>query len=231
MPVFQLTDELVFPPPHLADADGLLAVGGDLSEKRLLLAYSMGIFPWYSDDSPILWWSPDPRLILIPDRLKVSRSLRQIIRKGIFTVTMDTAFEEVVMKCASIRRKSQQGTWITDEMVEAYTRLHLSGHAHSVESRREGKLVGGLYGVALGRVFFGESMFAEEANASKVAFVFLVEKLRTEGYRVVDCQITTSHLKSLGAEEVRRSRFLAMLKEAIGSRGSREFRGRRPLQG
>jgi len=192
-----------------------LAVGGDLSKDRLLLAYSMGIFPWYSDGSPILWWSPDPRLVLIPEDLKVSRSLSQMIKKGIFSVTMDTAFDRVIRNCAEVNRKRQQGTWITEEMIGAYISLHCAGYAHSVESWDSGELVGGLYGIALGKAFFGESMFAIKNNASKVAFVTLVEYLKKLNFSFVDCQVTTEHLKSLGAKEVDRKKFLQMLKEAL----------------
>jgi len=215
MPVFRLTKELLFPPPALAEEDGLLAVGGDLSKDRILLAYSRGIFPWYSDGSPILWWSPDPRLVLIPGELKVSRSLSQVIKKGVFNVTMDTAFERVIRNCAEINRKGQQGTWITEEMIKAYISLHSAGYAHSIETWDSGELVGGLYGIALGKAFFGESMFAIKSNASKVAFVTLVEYLKKLDFSFVDCQVATEHLKSLGAKEVDRKKFLQMLKQAL----------------
>jgi leucyl/phenylalanyl-tRNA--protein transferase len=162
MPVFRLTDDLIFPPPELADDNGLLAVGGDLSVERLLLAYSMGIFPWYSDGDPILWWSPDPRPILLPGELKVSRSLRQTIKKGIYTITMNRAFEAVIRSCSSIRRSQDEGTWITEEMIDAYIRLHKAGYALSVEAWDGDELAGGLYGVILGKAFFGESMFAKK---------------------------------------------------------------------
>ncbi len=215
MPVFRLTDEIVFPPPDLAEDEGLLAIGGDLSEQRLLLAYSMGIFPWYSDCSPILWWSPDPRLILLPEGLKISRSLRQTIKKGIFEVTMDRAFDSVIRNCASAQRKDERGTWITDEMIEAYILLHNSGYAHSVESWVDGEIAGGLYGVALGSAFFGESMFARKSNASKVAFVTLVQQLHRWEFSLIDCQINTLHLRSFGAHEIPRKEFLKMLKTAL----------------
>lgn len=214
MPVFQLSDELIFPPPHLAEKSGLLAVGGDLSEHRLLLAYSMGIFPWYSEGDPVLWWSPDPRLVLFPDELKISRSLRQTINKGIFEVTMDRAFESVIKKCAEVRENGE-GTWITGEMMDAYIRLHHSGFAHSVESWFEGELAGGLYGVSLGSAFFGESMFAKKTDASKVAFVSLVHHLIHSDCTLIDCQITTKHLVSLGAREIPRREFLKKLKAAL----------------
>lgn len=215
MPVFQLSDKLIFPPPELSEDDGLLAVGGDLSEQRLLLAYSMGIFPWYSEGYPILWWSPDPRLVLRPDELKVSRSLRQVIKKGIYTVKMDTAFEEVIRNCAGLRRNGDDGTWLTVEMIEAYIRLHKAGYAHSIESWHEGELAGGLYGIALGGAFFGESMFTKKSNASKVAFVILVQQLTGWGFRIIDCQVTTPHLLSLGAREIPRAEFMTILKQAL----------------
>ena len=215
MPVFRLTKELIFPNPELSEEDGLLAVGGDLSEDRILLAYSMGIFPWYSDGPPVLWWSPDPRLVLIPAELKISRSLRQVINKGLFTIKMDTAFAEVIRNCAVIRREGQQGTWITEEMIGAYIRLHHAGYAHSIESWQDGELVGGLYGIALGKAFFGESMFAKKSSVSKIALVALAEYLRALDYSFIDCQVTTEHLKSLGAREVPRREFLRMLKEAL----------------
>lgn len=211
MPVFQLSEKLVFPPPELAEEDGLLAAGGDLSEGRLVLAYSMGIFPWYSDGSPILWWSPDPRLVLMPEELHISRSLRQTIKKGVFTITKDTVFPEVIKSCAA----RAEGTWLTDEMLEAYIRLHNSGYAHSVESWHKGKLAGGLYGVALGGIFFGESMFANKTDASKVALVALVRHLIKGGFKIIDCQVETRYLKSLGAREISRSEFTGRLKEAL----------------
>lgn len=214
MPVYRLPEELVFPPPHLADESGLLAVGGDLSESRLLLAYSMGIFPWYSEGDPVLWWSPDPRLILFPEELKISRSLRQTIKKGIFTVTMDRAFEPVIRNCASVHRKNNGNTWITDDMISAYLHLHRAGYAHSIESWIDNELAGGLYGVSLGSAFFGESMFAKKSNASKVAFVALVQQLVKWKFTLIDCQVPTPHLLRLGACEIERSKFLEMLRSA-----------------
>lgn len=215
MPVFRLPDEHIFPPPDLAEDNGLLAVGGDLSEPRLLLAYSMGIFPWYSENDPILWWSPDPRLVLFPDELKISRSLKQTINKHIFTVTIDKAFEEVIKNCASVHRKDDGDTWITDEMIEAYTRLYHSGFAHSVEVWSERKLVGGLYGVSIGSAFFGESMFTQKSNASKISFAALVQQLVRWDFSLIDCQISTPHLIRLGAREIPRTEFLSMLKSAL----------------
>jgi len=215
MPVFLLSDNLSFPPPHLAEKDGLLAAGGDLSQQRLLAAYAGGIFPWYTEGSPILWWSPDPRLVLFPDELIVSRSLRQCIRKGLFTVSFNRAFDEVIRSCAEIGRRGQTGTWITAEMEAAYSALHRSGHAVSVEAWQDGELAGGLYGIVMGRVFFGESMFARKSNASKVAFVTFVEHLRNKGFRIIDCQMRTGHLLSLGAREIPRSEYLKLLKKAL----------------
>lgn len=215
MPVFQLPDELIFPSPELAEDNGLLAVGGDLSESRLLLAYSKGIFPWYSEGDPIMWWSTDPRMILVPDKFKCSRSLKQTIKKGIYQVTMDSAFESVIMHCASVHSRNDGDTWITDEMIEAYIHLHRSGLAHSVETWFDDKLVGGLYGVSLGSAFFGESMFAEKSNASKVAFVLLIQQLQKWGFTLIDCQITTSHIKTFGAHEVSRRKFMTLLESAL----------------
>jgi len=215
MPVYQLSEDLVFPPPHLASKSGLLAIGGDLSRKRLLLAYSMGIFPWYSAGEPILWWSPDPRLVLYPDEFKVSRSLKKIIKKQAFRVTMDRAFEDVITQCAQVRLENHEGTWIVDDMVQAYCRLHESGFAHSVEAWRDDILAGGLYGVSLGKFFFGESMFTRITNASKVALVALVEYLQARNFALIDCQITTEHLISFGAREISRARYLKELAGAL----------------
>lgn len=214
MPVFQLTENISFPPPHFSEADGLLAVGGDLSQKRLLMAYYMGIFPWYSDPDPILWWSPDPRLVLFPAELKVARRLKRTIRAGTFRITMDTDFEQVIRSCAGISRRYAAGTWITPDMAAAYCGLHAAGFAHSVEAWRRDRLVGGLYGVALGRCFFGESMFSRESNASKIALVHLVEYLQTRKFHLIDCQVTTEHLKHFGAREIPRTDFLKHLKKA-----------------
>jgi leucyl/phenylalanyl-tRNA--protein transferase len=208
--------DLRFPPANLASPEGLLAIGGDLRAERLLEAYRHGIFPWYNEGQPILWWSPDPRAVLFPDKLKVSRSLRKTIRHGDFALTLDTSFREVVQACAAPRPQHPLGgTWITPEMLEAYARLHELGYAHSVESWREGKLVGGLYGVALGGAFFGESMFARATDASKVALVYLVRQLRVWGFQVIDCQLPSRHLFSLGAEEIRRRDFLDRLATAL----------------
>jgi len=205
-----------FPPVSkaLRSPNGLLCAGGDLSPERIVEAYRHGIFPWYSDGEPILWWSPDPRMVLFPDELKVSRSLRKAVARGAYETRFDTAFHDVISACAE-PRDGQSGTWIVPEMIEAYTRLHELGFAHSVESWRDGVLVGGLYGLALGQAFFGESMFARATDASKVALVRLVERLRASGCRVIDCQQATAHLASLGAREIARSRFSQLLRESI----------------
>ncbi len=215
MPIYRLIDEIVFPPPDDAQEDGLLAVGGDLSPKRLLLGYQLGIFPWYSDGQPILWWSPDPRLVFEPKNFRIPKALRQTLKKGIFQVTFDQAFERVIQACGEVPRKGQQGTWITSEMRDAYIALHKLGFAHSVESWFEGELAGGLYGVSLGRCFFGESMFFCKTDASKVAFAALLERLKDWGFHMIDAQMTTRHLISLGAKEIPRSVFLHRLEEAL----------------
>ena len=215
MPVYRLTEEIIFPPPQLADKTGLLALGGDLCEERLLLAYSLGIFPWYSEDEPILWWSPDPRLVLYPDEIKVSKSLEKVIKKDIFDVTFDAAFEQVINLCAGAGRRENEGTWILPEMIDTYCRLHENGYAHSVEAWKDGTLAGGLYGVSLGRCFFGESMFTIESNASKVAFACLVEYLKENSFDLIDCQVSTGHLKRFGAREIPRSLFLKQLKKSL----------------
>lgn len=213
--LYFLTDEIAFPSPLRSRDDGLLAVGGDLSVERLLLAYSLGIFPWYDDESPILWWSPDPRLVLYPQELVISKSLRKVLKKDIFQVTMDTVFEQIMTACAQIPRRHEQGTWITDEMIQAYTRLHHAGYAHSVEVWRDSELVGGLYGVSLGRCFFGESMFSRQSNASKVALCALVDYLTARQFALIDCQVTTAHLLRMGAKEVPKIQFLTELEHAL----------------
>lgn len=196
----------------LVEPDGLLAVGGDLEPERLLYAYRNGIFPWYGPDQPILWWSPDPRLVLFPGQLHISRSLARTLRRRHFTVTLDTAFEQVISECAA-PRPGQAGTWITPEMQAAYIRMHKLGHAHSVECWQQGRLVGGLYGLAMGRVFFGESMFTRVADASKVGFVTLVHQLQRRDYRLIDCQVHTGHLESLGAIMLPRREFTRLLEK------------------
>jgi leucyl/phenylalanyl-tRNA--protein transferase len=215
--VFRLPREPIFPDPEMAEPDGLLAVGGDLSPDRLLRAYADGIFPWYSEETPILWWSPDPRMVLLPVELHVPRSLQRSIRRAAFEVRADTAFGEVIRRCAAKDRPDQDGTWITKEMIEAYQRLHDLGFAHSIEAWRGSELAGGLYGVSLGAAFFGESMFADQADASKVAFAISVEWLRGRGFELVDCQVDTDHLRRFGAREIRRSEFLARLRNALAS--------------
>jgi leucyl/phenylalanyl-tRNA--protein transferase len=215
MPVYLLSDEIAFPTPNLASDEGLLAVGGDLCQNRLLLAYSMGIFPWYSQGEPILWWSPNPRLVLYPDELRVSKSLQKTIKKNLFQITLDTAFEQVIAECAKIRRKNNEGTWIVPDMIGAYCQLHSSGYAHSVEAWQDGALVGGLYGVSLGKCFFGESMFTYATNASKVAFVALVDHLASLSFDLIDCQVTTEHLVSFGAREIPREQFLKQLQKSL----------------
>ena len=208
-----LNNEIAFPDPSTADAEGLVAIGGDLSVERLLLAYKMGIFPWYNEDEPILWWSPDPRCVLFPDKLKISKSMKPVINKGAFRFTMNRSFKEVVTLCKTIKRKEEQGTWINTYIVEAYTQLHEKGFALSAETWFEGKLVGGLYGVKMGKVFYGESMFSAMPNASKFAFIQMVQKLQKEGLQLIDCQIKSEHLMSLGAELVSRETFNDMLKK------------------
>lgn len=198
----------------MADPNGILAVGGDLSPERLLTAYTWGIFPWFNEGEPIIWWSPDPRFVLYPNDLKVSKSMRPYFNQQKFTVTFDTQFEAVMRSCQQQRRKGQfGGTWITEDMVEAYVRLHRLGYAHSVEVWKDQALVGGLYGVALGKVFFGESMFARESNASKFGFISLVKKLQEFDFQLVDCQQETNHLGSLGARAIDRKVFLDLLKK------------------
>jgi len=213
--VFRLPRAPVFPDPELAEPDGLLAVGGDLSPERLLRAYAEGIFPWYSEETPILWWSPEPRMVLLPEDLHVSRSLRRTLRAGRYAIRADTAFDRVIRRCAEQERPGQDGTWITAEMVEAYERLHALGHAHSIEAWDEEGLAGGFYGVSLGAAFFGESMFADRPDASKVAFATLVEWLGRGGFDLVDAQVDTEHLRRFGAREVPRAEFLARLAPAL----------------
>ncbi|MCB0465071.1 MAG: leucyl/phenylalanyl-tRNA--protein transferase [Aequorivita sp.] len=208
-----LTEKLWFPNPEEATEDGLLAIGGDLSVKRLLLAYNSGIFPWFEDDQPILWWSPEPRMVLFPEKFKVSKSLRKTLKRGKFKITFNQNFEEVIKNCANVPRKGQPGTWITQEMQEAYIDLHKEGNAISVAVWENDKLVGGLYGVDLPqkKVFCGESMFSLVSDASKVAFYHLSEYAKTKNYKLIDCQIYNEHLESLGAEEIGRADFLGLL--------------------
>lgn len=215
MPVFRLGDALVFPDPALADDDGLLAQGGDLRPERLLLAYRNGIFPWYSEGRPILWWSPSPRFALLPEALHVGRSLRKSIARAPFRLTLDTAFEEVMRRCGRAPRPGQHGTWITRAMLAAYAELHRMGVAHSVEAWAGERLVGGLYGVALGGVYFGESMFADVDDASKIAFVALVEQLQRWQFELIDCQVHTHHLERFGARMFSRPEWDERLQHAL----------------
>lgn len=211
--IFRLDKRIVFPNPSLAEEDGLLAVGGDLSTERLLLAYRHGIFPWYNDDTPILWYSPHERFVLFPDELKISKSMRQVLRSGRFHVTYDQSFAEVIDACSTVSRKDQPGTWITADMKNAYIRLHKEGHAHSVEVWRDEELVGGLYGVQVGEVFCGESMFSKVSNASKVA---LISICNTGNYKLIDCQVYTEHLESMGARMTNRDEYLEILQNNAG---------------
>ena len=215
MPVYLLSETPMFPHPGLASREGLLAVGGDLSLERLLSAYGQGIFPWFSDGEPILWWSPDPRLVLFPHEFKISRSLKKLINQSRFDITIDGAFRRVITECAETRAAQKEPTWIVGDMIEAYCRLHESGFAHSVEAWQDGVLVGGLYGVSLGRCFFGESMFTTVNNASKVALAGLVDFLKTHEFHMIDCQVTTQHLISMGAREIPRDRFLTLLQASL----------------
>jgi leucyl/phenylalanyl-tRNA--protein transferase len=206
--IFRLDERLLFPDPSYAEEDGLLAVGGDLSSSRLLLAYQSGIFPWYSDDTPILWYSPHERFVLFPDELKISKSMRQVIKSGKFTVTYNTCFEKVIEACSGINRKDQDGTWITDDMKNAYIRLYNESHAHSIEVWEQDKLVGGLYGVHIGSIFCGESMFSLVSNASKMA---LINLCNSGNYTLIDCQVHTDHLESMGARMIDRKEYIAIL--------------------
>lgn len=217
MPVFRLTEELVFPDPEWADADGLLAVGGDLSVDRLLLAYRLGLFPWYGHDDPILWWSPDPRCILEPSAVHVARRLQRTLRQAKFKVTINRAFTAVVQACAQVRLVSGEGTWLLPEMQAAYHELHESGYAHSVEVWQAGTLAGGLYGVALGPFFFGESMFHFETDASKVALVRFSKHLAAAGFELFDCQVPNPHLIRMGACNIPRREFLSRLNKRLGA--------------
>lgn len=204
--IFQLNDEdISFPPVELAEEDGLLAVGGDLSPRRLVRAYELGIFPWYSDETPILWYSPHERFVLYPEKLKISKSMRQILKAGRFTITRNQAFREVIGACSAVFRPGQDGTWITDDMQKAYIRLHEMGDAHSVEVWQDGELAGGLYGVETGRIFCGESMFSRKSNASKAALIWLCQH---GGYQLIDCQVHSEHLESMGAEMIGREAYL-----------------------
>lgn len=215
MPIFSLNNDLVFPPAALSEPDGLLAIGGDLSIARLLLAYKNGIFPWY-DGPEILWWSPDPRFILLPENLKVSKSMNKLIRDNSFEFSINKDFGKVIDNCKKVSRKEQDRTWITNDIKTAYTKLHLAGYAHSAEAWLNNELVGGLYGVRLGNVFFGESMFSTVSNASKFAFIKYVQQLIKEDVALIDCQVYTAHLESLGASMISRKLFIIMLSQLAG---------------
>jgi len=215
MPLFRLSERLDFPPAWLARSDGLLCIGGDLSAQRILLAYEKGIFPWFSENEPILWWSPDPRLVLFPGNIKVSRSLKKTIKKNTFHLTMDNAFEETILSCSKPRRKEYAGTWLVEEMIEAYIQLHKLGYAHSIETWKDDRLVGGLYGICLGGIFFGESMFSFEDDASKTALTALARHLEQHRFDLIDCQVTTNHLLSMGATEISRNTYLDIIQRSI----------------
>jgi leucyl/phenylalanyl-tRNA--protein transferase len=213
--VYQLNREIAFPHPSLANENGLLAVGGDLSPERIITAYANGIFPWYNKGEPILWWSPNPRCVMFPGNFRASKSLKLLIKKNIFEVRFDTAFGSVISKCAKVHQANHSETWITSEMKKAYILLHKLGFAHSVETYLNNELVGGLYGIAIGKVFYGESMFHTVSNASKVAFYFLVDRLKQWHFDIIDNQTTTNHLLKLGAEEIDRDKFLAIIEKSI----------------
>ena len=214
MPLFALDNKLIFPPVHLAEPDGLLAMGGDLSTERLLLAYRNGIFPWYEGDT-ILWWCPHPRFVLFPGELKVSKSIKPLLNRNEFEFTTNKEFKQVIHHCKKTKRPGQEGTWITDEVEKAYCKLHELGYAHSTEVWRDGELVGGLYGIKLGKVFFGESMFSLVSNASRFAFIKYVQQLKEEGIELIDCQIYTEYLESLGARMIDRDKFIELLQNLL----------------
>lgn len=214
MSIFVLDKQLSFPPPHLAEPDGLLAMGGDLSPERLLLAYRNGIFPWYEGE-PILWWSPDPRFVLFPQELKKNKHITQLLKRNEFDFTINKNFGAVIHACKTIRRAGQEGTWITPEVEKAYIRLHELGHAHSAEVWKNGELAGGLYGIRMGNVFFGESMFSKTSNASRYAFIKYISQLQQEGVELVDCQVYTAYLESMGAKMITGKDFTRLLKEMI----------------
>ena len=211
LPIYLLTSDLYFPPVDQASREGILAIGGDLSSERLMLAYKNGVFPWFNDGEPIIWWSPDPRMVLFPDELKVSKSMKKIIDKKIFKITCNQNFKAVIENCQKTERNGQTDTWITNDMIAAYCNLNQIGKAKSVEVWQNDELVGGLYGIDLGNVFCGESMFSKVPNASKIAFVFLVEYLKTNNYKLLDCQVYNDHLSSLGCREISRNAFMEIL--------------------
>jgi len=226
MPVFRLTREIDFPPPHLASPEGLLGVGGDLSVQRILTAYAQGIFPWFSQGDPVLWWSPDPRMVLFPGELHVSRRMARVLRNSGYRVTLDRAFDRVITGC-SIPREDGFGTWITPDMTQAYMRLHREGYAHSLEVWDGKDLAAGIYGLSLGRCFFGESMFSRRPYASRFGFIHLVRWLNTMGFTLIDCQVETAHLKSFGARNIPRREFLKRLNNCVRDHTLRGNWGRR----
>ena len=210
-PLFFLNHQLVFPPVSHANAEGILAVGGDLSPERLMLAYRSGIFPWFNEGDPIIWWSPDPRMVLFPNEVKISKSMKKVCQKGDFVLTKNTSFNDVIDACSEVPREGQDGTWITPQMKAAYNQLHRLGYAHSYEVWQDEVLVGGLYGIDLGYIFCGESMFSKVSNASKFAFIKMAQELEQKDYQLIDCQVYTSHLESLGAKEISREAFVSYL--------------------
>ena len=219
MPIFLIpTHEFTFPHPLHADPSGILGIGGDLSSKRLLLAYRFGIFPWYNVDEPIIWWFPDPRCVLFPTQVKISKSMRSVLNTGKYRITYDRNFSDVIKKCQIVKRKGQSGTWIHKEMIDAYAKLHQKGYAHSVEIWEDDDLVGGLYGISIGKIFFGESMFAEKPNTSKLALIKLAQKLESKGYTVIDCQQDTPHIRSMGAELISAHSFYNFLRENLANK-------------
>ena len=218
MPIYQLPKQLVFPNPNLADESGILAIGGDLSPKRLLLAYQNGIFPWFNEQDPILWWSPDPRMVLFPSQLVIAKSMRSIFNQKKFRISVNENFRSVMQNCGQMPRQGQNGTWISPQMLDAYQNLHELGFAHSVEAWQNNELVGGLYGIILGKCFFGESMFSNVTNASKAAFITLIKNLEAQGFELIDCQVYTQHLESLGEKLINRSLFLDLLKKNMGEK-------------
>jgi len=211
--MYLLTEDLYFPPVEQASPEGILAIGGDLSPSRLQLAYQSGIFPWFNKGEPIIWWSPDPRMVMFPEELEISKSMRNILNRNLFTVTFNQCFEQVISNCQRIKRQGQRGTWITSDMIQAYCHLNQIGLAKSVEVWQDGVLVGGLYGIDLGHVFCGESMFSKVSNASKVAFITLVRHLKANNYKLLDCQVHNDHLESLGCREIARKDFIDILTE------------------
>jgi leucyl/phenylalanyl-tRNA--protein transferase len=215
MPVFILDQEPRFPPAQLANPEGILAIGGDLSQERLINAYSQGIFPWYSEGEPIIWWSPDPRTVLFPGQLHISRRMQRILKKDPFTIKVNCNFADVIRSCQTVDRKNETGTWITAEMIQAYNVLHQAGYAHSIEVYKSIKLVGGFYGIALGGCFFGESMFHTEPNASKYGFIKFVQQIFKERFLFIDCQISSQYLRSLGARDISREKYLSLLKKGV----------------